>query len=153
MTKLTKCDLRKIQCYNMICDEKLGGTMILWRQDWLIHFSFQLLTKSRCSGAMTWASRGRVHPCGEALPKFLDKARFGPPLSYAVGPVSRRRLDACVQASFALKKPSKFGKCPGITSHLLLSCIVNYNNSRHVNMTTLQHFKVKWGGHENTTTF
>ena len=26
----------------------------------------------------------------KALPKFLGKARFGPPLSYAVGPVPRR---------------------------------------------------------------
>ena len=53
-------------------------------------FFFSAINEVTLLGAMTLASRGRVLPHGEALPNFLGKARFGPSLSYAVGPVRRR---------------------------------------------------------------
>ena len=53
-------------------------------------FFFSAINKVTLLGAMTLASRVRVLLRGKSRTKFLGKARFGPPLSYPVGPVPRR---------------------------------------------------------------
>ena len=42
-------------------------------------FFFSAINEVTLLWAMIIASKGRVLPRGEALPKFLGKARFGPP--------------------------------------------------------------------------
>ena len=63
---------------------------------------------------MPLASRG-VLPRGEALPNFLSKARFGPPLSYAVGPVPRRGV-VCAKIA------AKVWKMHYVTSFVIMYC-------------------------------
>ena len=66
---------------------------------------------------MTLASSGRVLLHGEALTNFLGKARFGPPLSYAVGPVPRRGVVCTKIAVKVWEMPRHY-----VTSSVIMYC-------------------------------
>ena len=100
----------------MICDEKLGATMIYWAR--LIHsFFFSAINEVTLLWAMIIASKGRVLPRGEALPKFLGKARFGPPLSYPVVPVPWRGIVCPKIAVKVWEMPRHY-----VTSFVIMYC-------------------------------